>query len=103
MASAPRTPADICYQLLTLINKEGKALKNDLIKNLGSEAAFTRWFDDFLVKLKIVECFQERIDGRTFTYYRKTADGEILHMVLIKRNLVKAVYRIIGRRRLKPD
>jgi len=63
MPSQPRTPVEIRYELLSLINKKGNSLKYELIKNLGSEVAFRRLFDHCFVPRKIVECIQEQRGG----------------------------------------
>jgi len=102
MPSQPRTPVEICYELLSLINKKGKALKYDLIKNLGNEEAFRRWFDRCLVPHKIVECIQEKRGGRTFTYCQKTNNGELLYETLKNHHIIKVWLRISGKR-LKPE
>ena len=98
MPSQPRTPVEIRYELLSLINKKGKALKYELIKNLGSEVAFRRWFDHCFVPHKIVECIQEQSGNRTFTYYRKTKNGELLHETLKNRQVIAVWLRISGKR-----
>jgi len=102
MPPRSRTPVKICRELLSLINRKGKALKNDLIKNLGSEAAFTRWLDRCLIPHKIVECFQEKRGKRTFTYFQKTNSGELLHETLKNHHIIKVWLRISGKR-LKPE
>ena len=98
MPSQPRTPVEIYWELLSLINKKGKSLKYELIKNLGSEVAFRRWFDHCFVSHKIVECIQEQRGGRTFTYYQKTKNGELLYETLKNRQVISVWLRISGKR-----
>jgi len=100
MVLVRKEPRDTCLQLLSTLNKKGKALKWELIKILGSEEAFSRWFDRNLILDKMVEPIEEKVGKRTLKYYRKTRKGERLFGTLMDENIVKVLGRIIGRKRL---
>jgi predicted transcriptional regulator len=76
--------------------KSGKALKWDLIKLVGSEAAFKRLITNLLLKNRLLKEFKE---GRR-TYYSKTEDGELFHKTLRNDYLLKTWARI-GKKKLR--
>lgn len=76
--------------------KGGRALKWDLIKLVGSEAAFKRLITNLLLKNRLLE---ESKEGRR-TYYSKTEDGELFHKTLRNDYLLKTWARI-GKKKLR--
>ena len=68
----------------------GKALKWDLLKIVGSEAAFDRLIADLLIKNKLIKVVDE---GRR-KYYTKTEDGLLFHKTLKNDFLLKTWARI---------
>lgn len=70
--------------------KGGKILKWDLIKMVGSEAAFNRLITKILIKNKLLQAAKE---GRR-TYYSKTEDGQLFHRTLRNNYLLKTWARI---------
>jgi hypothetical protein len=86
-----------CYELLSLINREGKASKWDLLKLLGTEEAFRKWIDKDLEVHKIVIKIKE---GRV-TYYRKSENGETLHHTLQNHHVLCVLRSILSGKKLK--
>ncbi len=76
--------------------KSGKALKWDLLKLVGSEAAFDRLIGSLLLKNRLL---QESKEGRR-TYYSKTEDGQLFHKTLKNDYLLKTWARI-GTKKLR--
>lgn len=73
------------------IDRKGdRALKWDLIKICGNEAAFNRLITNLLLKNKLLE---EAKEGRR-TYYSKTGDGQLFHRTLKSDYLLKTWARI---------
>jgi len=76
--------------------KGGKALKWDLLKIVGSEAAFDRLIAGLLIKNRLL-C--EVKEGRR-TCYSKTEDGQLFHKTLQNDHLLKTWARI-GTKKLR--
>jgi hypothetical protein len=76
--------------------KGGKALKWDLLKIVGSEAAFDRLIAGLLIKNRLL-C--EVKEGRR-TCYSKTEDGQLFHKTLQNDYLLKTWARI-GTKKLR--
>lgn len=76
--------------------KGGRILKWDLLKIVGSEAAFNRLITDLLLKNRLL---QEAKEGRR-TYYSKTEDGQLFHKTLRNDYLLKTWARI-GTKKLR--
>jgi len=70
--------------------RRGKALKWDLLKIVGSEAAFDRLISDLLIKNKLLTVVEE---GR-HKFYIKTEDGQLFHKTLKNDFLLKTWARI---------
>lgn len=90
----------ICFKILSNLNEQGRVLRWELIKILGSETAFRRWLDYNLVKGGLVKCEEEEIGKRKFRYYMKTQKGEILYKLLLNSSVVEIARKIIGKARL---
>ena len=90
-----RPPNRIALELLDCIDeKGGRASKWDMVKILGTEAQFRQWMDEFLCK----DRFVEEIHESNHSFYRKTANGELLHKLLANGKVVHALLRVSGRR-----
>ena len=88
MSFPRRRPSKIALQLLECIDeKDGKALKWDLIKILGNESQFQQWVTNFLLKDKFIKEIQD--SNRTF--YCKTESGKFFHKLLKNGKIVKRV------------
>ncbi len=95
MALARRTSRDICLHLLRVLNRKGEALRWDLIKLLGNEEAFRRWFDSILIPAGLVDCVEKNVGKRTLRYYKKTKRGEIMHDLLMNNDVIRFLRRIL--------
>jgi len=92
-----------CYRFLKLINSKGnRALKWDLEKMAGSLEQFRKWFDNCLIRHRLVESFEEKKGKRVYTYYKKTDRGERFYETLQDHHLL-TVWRRISGKRLKPE
>jgi hypothetical protein len=76
--------------------KGGKVLKWDLLKIVGSEAAFDRLIAGLLIKNRLMSTIK---DDR-HTYYSKTEDGQLFHKTLQNDYLLKTWARI-GTKKLR--
>ena len=95
MSYPRRPPSRIALELLDCIDqKDGKALKWDLIKILGNESQFQQWVTIFLIKDNFIKEIQEA--NRTF--YCKTESGQFFHKLLKNGKLVNALLRVSGKR-----
>jgi predicted transcriptional regulator len=95
LAFPRRKPSIIALELLDCIDqKDGGALKWDLIKIVGNESQFRHWVTEFLIKDRLIEEIQE--SNRTF--YRKTENGEFFHKLLKNGKIVRALLRVSGKR-----
>jgi predicted transcriptional regulator len=95
MSFPRRRPSKIALQLLECIDeKQGKALKWDLIKILGNESQFQQWVTNFLMKDKFIK----EIQDSNRTYYCKTESGEFFHKLLKNGKIVNALLRVSGKR-----
>jgi len=89
-----RTPSTIALEILECVEKNGDAIKWDLIKVLGNEAQFRIWVEDFLLAEGVLE---ERLEG-TRSFYRKTERGELLHRLLKTGCMLRIIDRVSGRK-----
>jgi len=74
----------------------GKALKWDLLKIVGSEAAFDRLIADLLIKNRLLKVVEE---GRR-KCYTKTEDGQLFHRTL-KNDLLLKTWARIGVKKIR--
>jgi len=89
-----KSPSEKSLEFLDEINKKGRVSKWGLIKIAGNEAQFHRWIIKFLLHHKFLKEIKE---GR-FTFYQKTADGELFHETLKNWRIITAYKRISGKR-----
>lgn len=92
-----RSPRVIALEILDEIDKKGgKALRHDLYKIVGSEAALNRWIENFFKHHKFLKEVKE---GRK-TFYTKTEDGQRFHDTL-KDSRFFTAYKQISRRKFR--
>lgn len=92
--SEPRDPVQIAHQLLSFIEKKGRASRWDLIKILGNTRQFGHWIDGFLLKDRFIA---EESGGST-RLYSLTPNGELLLRLLKNGNVMRSITRLGGRR-----
>ena len=93
-----RDAATKTLEFMNIIEKKnGKALKWDLYKIAGNQAAFTRWVKNYLQKEKLIE---EVKKGKR-VFFKKTERGEILHQTLKYDRKLFVAFKRISEKRLK--